>query len=339
MAIAQTLPREGLRRIVEDSLTHLLRLIRPDGRFVYAHPLGAPDRPVEGYNMLRHCGTLWFMLRAVNDLGLDLPSADRARIARAVRHAADRMDRPGWLPGPTLALVTRGAVKTGGIGLALVMLSEYRRAAALPRDATPQSLDDTIAALAAYGLAQREGHDFHHKRQFADGAVLPFRSDYYTGELLLGLFTTETADPGALAVTQALLARRYGVAEQSHWMAYATCEAAERGLVGEERLVGYLTDLISDILGRDTYRGRGASTPIACRTEALTRFALLCDRWPGRFPEALRTAALAAADQNLALQLDWYADGQFCRGDGDDTVQIDYIQHNATAFLNRWLCR
>ena len=38
--------------------------------------------------------------------------------------------------------------------------------------------------------------------------------------------------------------------------------------------------------------------------------------------------------ENLALQLDWYKDGQFWKGDGDRKVQIDYIQHNATAFLH-----
>jgi hypothetical protein len=337
MAHAESLTRTDLRRIVEDSLAHLLRLIQPNGRFVYAHPLGRPDQPLDGYNMLRHCGTLWFMLRAVNDLGLDLPEGDRKAIARAVRYAAGKFDRPAWLPGKTLALVTKDAVKTGGIGLALVMLAEYRRAQGLPQDATPDTLDDTIAALAAYGLAQREGMDFLHKRQFADGAVLPFRSDYYTGELLLGLFLTGSADAGAIAATEALMARRYGVPEQSHWMAYAACEAAERGLVGEERLVGYLIDLISEIIGRTAYRARRQSTPIACRAEALTRFVLLCDRWPGRFPDDLRRAALRTADENLALQLDWYAEGQFAKGDEEDKVQIDYIQHNATAFLNRWL--
>lgn len=167
---------------------------------------------------------------------------------------------------------------------------------------------------------------------------MPFRSDYYTGELLLGLFVTGTADGGALAAAEALMARRYGLAEQSHWMAYAACEAAERGLLGEERVIGYLGDLIGGIIAGTAYRGRQASTPIACRSEALTRFALLCDRWPGRFPEALRTAALQAADENLALQLQWYGAGQFRKGDADDKVQIDYIQHNATAFLNRWMC-
>lgn len=337
MAQTESLPRDDLRRIVEASLAHLLRLIGPAGRFVYAHPFGAPDQPLEGYNMLRHCGTLWFMLRAVNDLGLTLPGADRRAIARALGHAAEKFDRPTWLPGVTLAMVTRGAVKTGGIGLALAMLAEARRAGLV--EATPDTLDDTIAALAAYGLAQREGTDFLHKRLMADGTVLPFRSGYYTGELLLGLFLTDTADAGAIAATEALMARRYGVEEQSHWMAYAACEAAERGLAGEERLIGYLSDLTGELLAQTGYRARRQSTPIACRTEALTRFVLLCDRWPGRFPEGLRRQALRAADENLALQLDWYGDGQFVKGDDDDKVQIDYIQHNATAFLNRWMCQ
>ena len=341
MALREDLPRAALQRIVEDSLKHLLRLIRPNGRFVYAHPAGHPDRPLEGYNMLRHCGTLWFMLRAVNDLGLTLGDPDRQAITRAVGYAAGKFARPGWLDGDTLALVTKDAVKTGGIGLALVMLAEYRRAGGMPTGATsgalPGPIDDTIRALAAYGLAQRDGMDFLHKRQFSDGAVLPFRSDYYTGELLLGLFVTSHTDPGALAATEALMARRYGVPEQSHWMAYAACEAAERGLAGDERLVGYLADLVGDIIDNPGYRARRQSTPIACRSEALTRFVLLCDRWPGRFSDGLRAAALRAADENLVLQLDWYDAGQFRKGDEDDKVQIDYVQHNATAFLNRWM--
>lgn len=336
MARTESLPQKDLQRVVTASLAHLLRLIGPTGRFVYAHPFGSPDIPLDGYNMLRHCGTLWFMLRAVNDLGLRLSEADRQALARAVRYAADKCDRPAWLPGETLAMVTKGAVKTGGIGLALAMLAEARRCGLT--DAAPGPLEEIIPALAAYGNAQREGMDFLHKRQFTDGAVLPLRSDYYTGELLLGLFLTDSADAGAIIATEALLARRYGVAEQSHWMAYAACEAAERGLAGEERLIGYLSDLIAELLAQTGYRARRQSTPIACRTEALTRFALLCDRWPGRFPVALRQAALDGADENLALLLHWYADGQFVRGDADDRVQIDYIQHNATAFLNRWLC-
>jgi hypothetical protein len=332
-------PGTEVRAVVERGLAHLLSIILRNGRFVYAHPLDAPDRPQDGYNMLRHCGTLWFMLRAVNELDLALAEDDLRRIEAAVGYAGGKLQAPAWVQGDTLALVTKGAIKTGGIGLALVMLEEYRKA--LPRGLSPvvmpHPIEATIAALQAYALAQIDGHDFLHKRALADGEVLPFRSDYYTGEVMLGLFVTGCRDPRLLATAEALMARRYGVSEQSHWMAYAACEAAERGLVGEERLIGYLTDLVVEIIGNDGYRARRQSTPIACRTEALTRFALLCDRWPGRFPADLCSAALRAAEENMALQLGWFRDGQFWKGDGDDKVQIDYIQHNATAFLNRLL--
>ena len=41
-----------------------------------------------------------------------------------------------------------------------------------------------------------------------------------------------------------------------------------------------------------------------------------------------------AAAENLAMQLDWYKDGQFWMGDSSRKVQIDFIQHNATGFMN-----
>jgi hypothetical protein len=335
MTAAPALTPDDCRKVVTDSLSHLLRLVGANGRFVYAHPAGQPDMVMDGYNMLRHCGTLWFMLRAVNDLGLDLPPAQRGALARALGYAVRKMERPSWIAEPSLALVTNGAIKTGGVGLALLMLEEFRRA--LPRglDTGTLSLDATVAGLQTYALAQIDGHDFRHKRLLADGTVLKFRSDYYTGEVLFGLFITGRTDPDLIATAEALVARRYGVAEQSHWMAYAACEAAARGLIGEARLTGYLTDLVSAIIEQDAYRNRRQSTPIACRTEALTRFVALCDQWPGRFPPALRAAALRVADENLGLQLAWYQDGQFWKGDDDRKVQIDYIQHNGTAFLNR----
>jgi hypothetical protein len=221
----------------------------------------------------------------------------------------------------------------------LVMLAEYQKG--LPRgllaDVAPLPLGDTIAALQTYALDQIEGGDFLHKRRFSDGAILPFRSNYYTGEVLLGLIVTGCTDPAMLAVAETLLARRYGVAEQSHWMAYAACEAAEWGLVAPALVQGYLSDLMTEIIGNSSYRSRRASTPIACRNEALTRFAMLCDRHSDAFPDALRSACLRTAEENLLLQLGWYEAGQFRKADDDDKVQIDYIQHNATAFLNHWL--
>ncbi|MDP3263604.1 MAG: hypothetical protein U1E06_21700 [Tabrizicola sp.] len=338
MALAAPQTTFDPRQIVADSLAHLVRLVRPDGRFVYAHPAGDPDTPLEGYNMLRHCGTLWFMLRAVNDMGLDPGATGFRAIERAAAHAGRKLQRPGWIAAPSLALVTKDAIKTGGIGLMLVMLAEYRRALpkGLSSDVMPEPLDDTITALQTYALAQIEGGDFLHKRRIDDGTVLPFRSDYYTGEVILGLLVTGCTDPAMVAVAEGLMARGYGIPEHSHWMAYAACEAAERGLGDPLTVRRYLGALMRAITTETGYHARRASTPIACRAEALTRVLLLGDRRPGLFDADLLAACLHAAETNLELQLGWYADGQFWKGDGDEKVQIDYIQHNATAFLNLW---
>ena len=336
--VTANLSGPAAERIVAQSLAHLLRLIRPDGRFIYAHPRGRPEVPFDGYNLLRHCGTLWFMLRAINDLTLDPGAEGWSALGCALRYAGGKLHPPGWIAGdgPCLALVTRDAVKTGGVGLALVMLAEARRA--VPRGLTlrglPLSAEDTVTGLQHYALAQISDGDFLHKRQFSDGAVLPFRSDYYTGEVLLGLIVTDCRDAGMITVAETLLHRRYGVAEQSHWMAYAACEACARGLLAPGLSETYLAALMTGIVENDSYRARAASTPIACRTEALTRFLMLDARHPGRFPPALIAAARTVVRENLALQLGWYDAGQFWKGDGDDKVQIDYIQHNATAFLN-----
>ena len=128
--------------------------------------------------------------------------------------------------------------------------------------------------------------------------------------------------------------RGYGWAEQSHWMAYAACEAVERGTVPDALGVAYLTGLMEAVLGDPKYRQRRQSTPIACRTEALTRVLLLSLAMPGLLDAGLLARVRTHAVENLALQLEWYDNGQFWKGDDARKVQIDYIQHNATAFLH-----
>lgn len=334
-----TFPDDLALGILRRSSAHLLSLIGPRGRFIYAHPADNPAAPFDGYNLLRHCGTLWFLLRATRECDLPLTPAQTQALSAAVGHAGRRMDRPAWIAEPTLALVTKGAIKTGGIGLALMMLLAWRDLAQrrdLPAPDLPAPLDTTIARLVAYGLHQIDGGDVHHKRQFDDGTVTAFRSDYYTGELLLGLICADAPRGATGPLAQALMARDYGVDIQSHWMAYAACEAVERGHVDAATGEAYLARLVTGMATDTAYRLRRASTPIACRTEALTRILMLARR---RGPActlspALCTMARHEAQTNLALQLDWYRDGQFLKSDTDSRVQIDYIQHNATAYLN-----
>lgn len=325
--------------VVRESHGHLLRLIGRKGRFVYAHREGDIEDAVEGYNLLRHCGTLWFMLRAVAEAGPAPMPAGAQVLAAAAGYAGGKLAAPGWAPG--LCLMSRNRVKLGGTGLMLLMLAEYRGAMGrlgLPEPALPRPIGETVDALAAYAVSQMRGDgDFHHKRAFDTGEISAFRSGYYTGEALLGLLVAGRGAEAALSL-QTLVAQGYGLAEQSHWMAYAVCEGIERGHLPAADGVGWLAALVQAINGDRTYRARRQSTPIACRSEALTRILMLDRRLPGTLPPGLAATCRAIAGENLALQLDWYADGQFRKGDDDDKVQIDYIQHNATAFLNRWRC-
>ena len=57
----------------------------------------------------------------------------------------------------------------------------------------PFGTDETITRMRQYALDEIDGDDFRHKRDFATGRVLPFRSDYYTGEAIFGLLTTGPA--------------------------------------------------------------------------------------------------------------------------------------------------
>jgi hypothetical protein len=335
-APAQVTP--GLsRQIVAESLAHLTRISLPQGRFIYGHAVDDISTPTEGYNLLRHCGTLWFMARAAAQTH---PSADQiGAIRRATGFIGRKLQPTPWAAPdhPSLALVGKDMVKLGGLGLGLLALAEVRALPALHGDnhpALPLGLDETIVRMRRYALDEIDGDDFRHKRSFPGGEVQSFRSDYYTGEAILGLLVSGKADPDLARVTTAILRRGSGVALQSHWMAYAACEAVETGLVPEALGSAYLTGLMEAMVGDTLYRYRRQSTPVACRTEAMTRVLMLARRIPGILSPDLLDRIRTSAAENLQIQLDWYKEGQFWKGDDDHKVQIDYIQHNATAFLH-----
>ena len=322
------------REIVAASLDHLAQIVLPNGRFIYAHEAGDTGNVHDGYNLLRHCGTVWFMARAATATG-PTPPATLDAIRRAAGYIGRKLEPAPWAKAgqPSLALVGRGMVKLGGLGLGLLALSEVRKLpGALPD--LPLGPDETLARMRRYALDEIDGDDFRHKRLLATGEVTPFRSDYYTGEAIFGLLVTGPSDTDLTRVTTSLMRRGYGWAQQSHWMAYAACEAAERGVVQPALGSAYLTGLMEGILSDSHYRARRQSTPIACRTEALTRVLHLARRRPDLMTPDFLTRIRAHAAENLSLQLDWYQDGQFWKGDDARKVQIDYIQHNATAFLH-----
>lgn len=312
----------------------LARLVDRRGKFLYRYDADNPG-PSTGYNILRHCGTIWAMTEIANRAG---PLPDVAAAAqRATEWLIDRHIRPYGATG-TRCVVAGDAVKLGGNGLAILALLEV---AAL---AGNQSYVDLAGDLAGYILLQRQPDgNFVHKRRFSTDEIQPFHSDYYTGEALFGLLrlTAVAGEQRWLDVTQAseeqLAAQNYGVAQQSHWMLYAL-EQLHR-LRPQSVSRNHALTIAEDILQKPEYRAHQRSTPIACRTEGLLAFARLCDGLSSDAPDRPafdRAAAEArvAIHENLILQTAYRRpNGSFVHGRGKSEVRIDYIQHNISSFL------
>lgn len=328
------------RVIVDECLSHLFGLILPTGRFVYAHRHYHNTPMNESYNLLRHCGTVWFMLSAIKLTGRPMVENERQLLRAAVLYIVAKFKEPVWSGSslPTLCLTSKDMVKLGGTGLALLVLNTYC-------DLAKEVIQDrdefkiTSARLENYLVSQLYGTDFIHKRTFSTGAISPFRSDYYTGEALFPLMQSSRRLEKVRHAMEGLLSKGYGLAEQSHWMAYAACTALQTGYCDRDLVANYLRQLVGEIIGKPDYRLRHQSTPIACRSEALAEFlntAIKVDAEETLFPSDLRQAAIETLKENLALQLSYYGAGQFRKGRESDKVQIDYIQHNAASFLGYW---
>ena len=336
------LRRDIAGEIVEACIEHLFSLLGSNGKFTYAHRQFAPDEAREGYNLLRHCGTVWFMCKAIRTLAIELTLQQRQALAAALGYIRGKTREPPWATGllPMLCMTSKEVVKLGGVGLADLMIRECVESGQIDEASLaalyPEGPELHCIRLENYIVSQLDGDDFIHKRAFATGEIFPFESDYYTGEALFALMRSPRQVPRVRTAMEQLLASGYGLAQQSHWMAYAACAALKTGYCDAARVLAYLERLIDSIVADPSYRQRHESTPIACRTEALVEI-LQTHRQVAYLGERLASAVVEAARatvvENLALQLRYYGVGQFRKGRDSDKVQIDYIQHNGAAFL------
>lgn len=312
----------------------LARLVDRRGKFLYRYDADNPG-PTSGYNILRHCGTIWAMTEVANRAG-PLPNVAQAA-QRATEWLIERHIRPYRTTG-TRCVVAGDAVKLGGNGLAILALLEV---AALTKN---NDYVDLAGDLAGYIVLQRRPDgNFAHKRRFSTDEVLPFHSDYYTGEALFGLLrlTAVTGDSRWLEISQAsedlLAAQNYGVPQQSHWMLYALEQLHKLRPHPVSR--SHARVIAADILDKPEYRADERSTPIACRSEGLLAFVRLCEGVSGDsvdrpiFDQAAARSRVAI-HENLELQLGHRRpNGSFVQGRGNSEVRIDYIQHNISSFL------
>jgi rhamnogalacturonyl hydrolase YesR len=315
--------------VAREGIAALARLVNEDGRFRYRFYLKRAKNPGNSYSAIRHAAAVWLMLKVDRELG-PVPEVKSAAL-RAGNAMIDNFICP--FSGPDkLSMLEEGYYRIGGNALAILALLEMTKA-------TEQaSYVDLAQRLASYILDQRTSDgDFVHVRNYPIGTVHPFRSDYYTGEVLYALLRLyeRTGVPSywstALHSLSTLSERDYGVTQDSHWMLYALdlLESCSAG----SGLIPYAARIADHIINNKMYRRRQESTPIACRTEGLLAYIRAAERANVHDLHPPISEAKKNVRQNLSLLLRYRdASGVFMRGSDNDEVQIDYVQHAVASF-------
>ncbi len=302
-----------------------------DGRFKYRYN---PERNVvhEGYNVLRHAGTIWSMLDVFSQTK-DEQLLDAGK--NAVTYLLNNYLQ-FFRTYNNACICEDNKVKLGGNALGIIAL------ASLYKITNDEFLISVSKRLAHFMIAVREPDgDLIHKRYFRSGKISAFRSMYYTGEALLALLILHniTGDEKLLAVVveieQMLAPKNYGVEEHSHWMLYALAELSK--IDNSEMYYTHAAAIAENILDYPDYLSWGRSTPIACRSEGLIAFVNMV-RPDGVDDTILVEKCMEQIRHNLSCQKSYLLpDGAFIRGGADrrrHEVRIDYVQHNISSFLH-----
>jgi len=316
--------------VAKRGANRLGRLVMKDGRFIYRHQRTEVPRRTADYNVLRHCGAAWSMLDIATQYG-QMPGVINAA-GLAIGYLISNHIRPFGDDG-SACVVEDGIVKLGGNGLALLAIAELYR---LNRR---DELLDIARQLGRFILSeQRPDGDFVHSRIYATREERDFRSNYYTGEALFGLLrlheiTGEENWLNAVVFSEDRLNQiDYGVDADSHWMLYAL-EALNRVRTSDTH-VEHARRIAEHIMSTPDYRVGVRSTPIACRSEGLLAYVRLLANAGLTGSSPTMAAAIDHIRTNLALQNSCKTpNGSFIHGGGRDDVQIDYIQHNISAFM------
>lgn len=313
--------------------SYLASLVDRQGRFKYRFD---PEKGLDsrGYNVLRHCGTIWAMMDAFEEAQQETEILDASQRA-AIYLLNNFLVFDGDLRSP--CIMEKNAIKLGGNALAIVALLSVNKFI------EDEFLKAYIVRLGDYMLSQQKPDgDFIHKKFFKSQKISQFRSMYYTGEALLALLMLYEATgeerflDSVVTCENKLYKQDYGVAEQSHWMLYSLEALSKFNTTAS--YYEHAEKIARHILDFPEYRSWGRSTPIACRSEGLLAF-LRTKRPENRHVDTdLHDRSLETVKENLKLQLEFRrSDGCFIRGGNDrrhTEVRIDYIQHNISSFLH-----
>ena len=208
---------------------YLVGTVGSDGRFAYEYR-PTQDEVAEGYNILRHCGTVYAMLELHEVAGSPaLLSAAKRAIGYLLEEVQPCTTSQGTLP----CLVEDGYTKLGGNALAVIAMAKYTE---VTGDRQYLPLMQELGAWIGTAMAEN-GKFAVHKQSHPGGAVVDFTSAYYPGEAILALTRLYAVDSSETWLDMAenaaiflIFNRDAGVADSGlphdHWLLYALNELA-----------------------------------------------------------------------------------------------------------------
>lgn len=170
-------------RLITRGSRYLATQVRDDGLFHYGwHPCF--DKPVDGYNCLRHASTVYAMLEAWE---ATRDETAKAAIDKALHRLTTELIRTVALPDGSSAafLVDSGdEIKLGGNALSILALVKHCE---LTGDFRHRDLLDNLARGVRFMQDDATGGFFHVLHYPSLAIKAPFRTIYYDGEAALSL--------------------------------------------------------------------------------------------------------------------------------------------------------
>jgi hypothetical protein len=154
---------------------YIVNATNADGSFVYEYNASS-GKESSSYNILRHAGTVYFMLELYN------VTKDERLLSSAEKSIVYLLSFVKPFDNSSVCIVYNDEVKLGGNALAVVALAEHMKVTG--EDVYLPIMQNLTCFIK---LSQNESGGFICKQEYSTGYIYDWDSEYYTGEALLAL--------------------------------------------------------------------------------------------------------------------------------------------------------
>ena len=337
--------------------SYLTNITNQNGMFIYEYNPITNTTSQQYYNILRHAGTIYAMMKVYNE-------TSNAQLLHAAENAIHYLTDQIKPYNDTQCIVYNDEVKLGGTALAIIALAEYTKVTG------EDTYLSTLNNLGNYILlSMKPNGDFIHKRYYSTNVTSDFISEYYPGEAILALVRLYSITSDQIWLDAAETATQYLIYERDvnasvytiihdHWLLMALNELYRYkeniDYYNHSKLItiailAYQRDDFtrfseeSEWLG--SYYTPPRSTPTATRTEGLVASYHLFNDYNAN--QSYLKRMLYSINLSIQFQLKMQytqetaqnmphpplAIGGFKESFTEYTVRIDYVQHNICGII------